>query len=509
MAQEVGLADVYAGIEHAFKDKNFQKVEALLWPAVDQFPADSRLWFYGGCLNFKIDRHALAAQCFHRAIDLDDAPHIYSNLGACYRRMNMHERGLNILMAALERNPDYAPALVNVGSMYVNEGQPEKGIPFLERAVAVGGERGAVWNLGLLYLEAARFAEGFDAYREGVHHERAVRCYGTTEGAEGVEPIAEPKLLTTADVAEARANGRRPRLVVWGEQGIGDELMFGTILEEAQREFDVTFECHPRLQRLHHNAHPGLKLYPTRKDEFIQWPILEREVFEFKAPIGDLASYYRRSVESFNPHPTYVASPSETARYREQLEIIAEGRPIVAIATRGGVLSTAREYRTIRIPELDRLIDATDCLFVCVDYDDMFGTTGYLTEKHGANRWKWWPSIVQHWDYDHTAALLNACDLTVTVCQTVAHMSAGMGLPTRVLTPIRCAWRYATIKDKPDLWYWYPFPEVKLYRQDDPESWAHPIDRVIADIKSLSPPRVAHVVSPAPAMSAMKAGRRR
>ena len=41
---------------------------------------------------------------------------IYSNLGACYRRMNRNEQGLAILMQALDRSPNYAPALVNVGS---------------------------------------------------------------------------------------------------------------------------------------------------------------------------------------------------------------------------------------------------------------------------------------------------------------------------------------------------------------------------------------------------------
>jgi ADP-heptose:LPS heptosyltransferase len=98
---------------------------------------------------------------------------------------------------------------------------------------------------------------------------------------------------------------------------------------------------------------------------------------------------------------------------------------------------------------------------------------------------------VQHWDFDHTAALLAACDLTVTVCQSAAHLSASMGLPTRVLTPIRCAWRYCPIPHEPELWAWYPDPEIRLYRQDDPDSWSGPLGRVIADINALGEKREA------------------
>lgn len=494
MTQEVGLQDVFAAIEAAFSQNDLTRVEALLWPALDQFPKESRLWFYGGCVLFKAARVASAAAHFERAIQLDETPFVYSNLGACYRRLNLHEEGLEILRQAHERAPNYAPTLVNLGSMYVNEGCPEEGIPYLEKAKATSDERGAIWNLGLLYLESARFAEGFDHYRQGVSHERAARSFGSSKGT-----IPEPEMLTPELFEEHGGKGKR--IVVWGEQGIGDELMFGTILEDMRKDFEVVFECHPRLQRLHNNAHPNLKLYPTRKEEWISWPIEQKEIFDFKCAIGDMASYYRRSLDAFKDHwkqagATYRANPEEIMRYREHLLSEAGGRPIVALGTRGGVMQTARQYRTIRTQEIDRLMKETDAYFVSIDYDDMFGLANYISETHGEGRFRWVPTITQHWDYDHLAALLAACDMTVTVCQSAAHLSAGMGLKTRVLTPIRCAWRYAQIKEEPDLWYWYPDEDIKLIRQDDPKSWDHPINRIISDINELKAPKKTVTVSP-------------
>jgi tetratricopeptide (TPR) repeat protein len=483
VAEELGLSDVCASIDDAFKREDYKRVEQLLYPALDQFSELPQLWFYAGNLNFNTGKVALAAQCFQHCIDMDSNPLVLANLGAALRRLNKNEQGIAVLEGALDRYPDYEPALVNLGSMFVNEGEPEKGIPALERAVKIGTEkgkleRGALWNLGLLYLEAGHFAEGFDIYRKGLGAERMTRSYGYKD-------VPEPEVLGPEH------DGAGKTLIVYGEQGIGDELMAGTIIEDARKEFaEVIFECHPRLVDLHQRAHPGMRLFPTRKDEYIGWPIEHGIRADYKCPILDLAARYRRDTESFERAwseygPTYSADAAEIAEYRQQLEALAQGRPIVGLATHGGVIQTARQYRTMRVNDIDNLFANTDCLFVGLDYDDMTGFTVHVHEKFGENRYRWFPAAVQHWDYSHTAAMVGACDMVVTVCQSVAHLSAAMGVPTRVLTPKACAWRYAVV-DHSEKWFWYPGEQVKLYRQGEYKNWDVPIARVVQDIKELT-----------------------
>jgi tetratricopeptide (TPR) repeat protein len=481
--EEIGLSQVCDSIDDAFRREDYTRVAQLLWPALDQFSELPQLWFYAGNYHFQTGKVALAERCFKHCVDLDSNPLVLANLGASLRRLNKHEEGLAVLEGCLDRYPDYEPALVNLGSMFVNEGDPDKGIPPLERAVKLGTEkgkleRGALWNLGLLYLEAGKFAEGFDIYRKGLGAERMTRSYGYTD-------VPEPEVLGPEH------DGTGKTLIVYGEQGIGDELMAGTIIEDARKEFgEVIFECHPRLVELHQRAHPGLRLFPTRKDDYIGWPIENGIRADYKCPILDLAARYRRNAESFESAwnergATYSADTVESSDYREQLEAIAQGRPIVGLATHGGVIQTARQYRTMRVNDIENLFANTDCLFVGLDYDDMTGFTLHVHEKFGEHRYRWFPAIVQHFDYQHTAAIVEACDMVVTVCQSVAHLSAGMGKSTRVLTPKRCAWRYAPVGD-PDTWFFYPGSQIKLYRQDDPNSWDGPIARVVQDIKELT-----------------------
>jgi tetratricopeptide (TPR) repeat protein len=490
--QEVGLQDVFASIEQAFAKNDFPRVEALLWPALDQFPHEGRLWFYGGGVKFKQGHVAVAAALFQRAIELDDAPHMYSNLGACMRRLNLHDEGIHVLTTATEKSPDYGPALVNLGSMFVNEGCPERGIPYLERAARDPEAEGAEWNLGLLYLEAGRFAEGFEMYRRGVKRERAVRMFGSEK-----ENVPEPELMTPEIFDKAGG----ATVIVYGEQGIGDELMFCTILNQAIHDFDIILECHPRLERLHRNStwanelrrqDRAVRIYPTRKENWIRWPIDDKVHAHYKMPIGDLARYYRPDLASFKDAwnatgPTYTYSAAESLRYGAKLRALAGDRPIIGLATKGGVIQTSRNYRIIGVKEIDRLMTETDALFVSLDYDDMTGLAEYIDEKYGPERYRWFPSILHHWDYDHTAALVGACDLAVTVCQSVAHLAAYTGEQVRILTARKVAWREIAVPgNDPEEWYWAPSKDVRMYRQDEHDSWEPAITKVIADIRALS-----------------------
>jgi tetratricopeptide (TPR) repeat protein len=484
--QEIGLQQVFAEIDKAFAAHDFNRVDALLWPALNQFSDMAQLWFYAGNLLYQTEKIAMSVSAFQRCLELGENPLVMANLGAAYRRLNAHDEGIAVLKAALDRNPDYAPALVNLGSMFVNEGQPNDGIPYLERAVQLGRaagkyEQGSTWNLALLYLEAGRFAEGFEHYQRGLGDERVMRTYGKES-----KGIPEPAVLQQG----TEANGQT--LIVWGEQGIGDELMFSTCLIDALHEFGkVVFECHPRLEWIYEQTFKAeieagkLKLYPTRKDDNITWPVTESPGAQYKCPIGDLAARYRRTLGDFSKEGRvvrYAYDRAESDQFRAKLEQFAQGRKIVGLATRGGVMQTARTYRTLKIKDAELLFNSTDCLFVSLDYDDMTGFSSYCEDKH-PGRYVWLPSIVQHWDYHHTAALAAACDLNVTVCQSVAHLCGVMGLNTRVLVPKRCAWRYTPTEGQ--RWYWYPHDNVKLYRETEANNWDTPLLDVIQDIKGL------------------------
>ena len=460
---ELRLDTVVERISEAIRNENLKLAHELLWPALDQKPDVGPLWFYAGILSSFEGRNAVAYQLFRRSHELEPHPANWANLGGVLRSMGRVEECRQMLQNGLARVGPDADILANLCGAYVNEGEPAKGIEYGEQALALKPDHlGCQFNLSLLHLESGNYARGFDLYAEGAHRHRIEKTY---------EP--DPPRLTPALHEQLKGQGKR--LIVWAEQGIGDELMFSTILREAKKDYEIVFECHARLETLFQHAswmksagYP-ITLYPTRKihgDDTVSGAGAD-----LKIALGNLGQLYRRNLSSFTWNgPVYSPDPHEVRQMRGYLEKIAAGRKIIGLALRGGTMSTARTYRMLPPQVLADLLNDPRYLFVSLDYEDMTSLGDYIAKTHGPNRFLWYPSICWAWDYKHQGALAKATDAVVTVCQSIAHLSAAMGHPTYVLTPSKPAWRYGITGES---WYWYNHPNARLLRQHGSD-WGPP-----------------------------------
>ena len=83
-------------------------------------------------------------------------------------------------------------------------------------------------------------------------------------------------------------------------------------------------------------------------------------------------------------------------------------------------------------------------------------------------------------DYDETAALVSALDLTVSVCTSVVHLTGALGRPVWVLAPQAPEWRYGT-RGEAVPWY----PSARVFRQEDYGEWDPVMRRVAAELHAL------------------------
>lgn len=468
--QPVGLAQVLETIQKALGNwrapGELESLEKFLWPALDQFPEFAPLWFYAGCYLSLTGRHALAIRAYEKSYELQPNPTIWTDIGASYRCMNRVTECRVALKRGLEAMPEDPQLLTNLAGSYVNEGEPWTGIGYGEKALARDVNEKTIWNLALLYLEAGVYDKGFDFYAEGKHHHREERIF---------EPDP-PKL--TPQLHEA-LKGRGVPLIVYGEQGLGDELMLATMLPDVAQDYEVIFECHPRLEWLHrHSRHGDLQILPTRKHKGAPAERLMPQA-DAKSAIGDLCRFYRRRAECFTWNtPVYHADVGERNEYRQYLEAFAGGRKIIGLATRGGEISTNTHYRRLPRASIERLFSREDCLFVGLDYEDMTELVEFAREKFGPERYVWSAAINFHWEYSHVAALIAATDAVITVPQSVMHLSAGLGHPTEVLVQSKPDWRMGQTGSR---WVWYPGDHCTLHRQVG-NDWDTVIDSAMAAI---------------------------
>lgn len=472
--QSISIDDVIQLCNQQLSAGHIDAAERLIHPALEQHHRHPGLLFAAGNIEFKKEHWAIARVLYERSVSIFEYPGVYSNLGAVCRRMHDVESSLQYLLRCIELDPTNESALTNLAAAYVNEGCPQRGIEWAEKALAVhSGAQKARWNLGLMQLESGDYANGFRNYRSGIAAgERMERFYDDKNSIPLIEQDSLPHWR------EFRAkNGRKPRLMVWGEQGIGDEIMFCSMLREAAEDFELIFECHPRLLTLF-QASMGIPLYGTRKERSIRWPMDDGIVADAKCPIGDLAGFYRTTKESFDGHGPYLHAPGDLLlRAHDWLHEQAKGKKIVGFAWSGGVAKTNMLYRSIQAEQLKSLMSDPRIFPVCLEYQNATKTIESLGVDIAYPR-----AYLEHHDYAYTAAIVGNLDALVTVNTSVVHLSGAMGIPAYVLTPSKPAWRYGVSDELVTPMYWYPATH-KLYRQQG-QDWQPAIDALVTEFNA-------------------------
>ena len=100
---------------------------------------------------------------------------------------------------------------------------------------------------------------------------------------------------------------------------------------------------------------------------------------------------------------------------------------------------------------------------VNLQYNADAAEIGVISEATGV-RISHWDEAIQ--DYDETAALISALDLTFTVCTAVVHLAGALGKPVWVLAPFSPEWRYGASGEN---MAWYP--SARVLRQSSFGDW--------------------------------------
>jgi hypothetical protein len=83
-------------------------------------------------------------------------------------------------------------------------------------------------------------------------------------------------------------------------------------------------------------------------------------------------------------------------------------------------------------------------------------------------------------DFAEAASALEQLDLLITIDAPIAHLGAGMGMPTWLLLPTVPDWRWQQGRgDSP----WYP--SLRIFRQTTQGDWGPVFERVAAELESL------------------------
>jgi len=271
---------------------------------------------------------------------------------------------------------------------------------------------------------------------------------------------------------------RDKRLLVYAEQGLGDQIMFASCLPDLlDRVGGCVIECAPRLAPIFRRSFPTATIKPQARDDARLASLVEAARFDYQVAIGSLPGYFRRNWSDFPQHNGYLhADAARVAYWKDRLDALGPGLK-VGISWFGGVASTRRAARSTQLQDWLPVLSQASCSFVSLQYGDVSGELETVSGEHQVNIHRW---SAANDDYDETAALVTALDLVISVQTAVVHLAGALGKPAWVLVPAVAEWRYLQSGDSMP---WYP--SLRLFRRRCANGWESVIAAVSVELAKL------------------------
>ncbi len=430
-------------------------------------PERAALWNRLGA--WRKDRGALPAarSAYERGLTLDPADAaLWNNRANVLKGQGDPDGARDALRRAAALRPDSAAIRNNLSDAHTLCGNPAAALAEAEAALARDPALAdARLARASALLALGRFAEGWDAWED--------------------RWTAEPWCRTAGRFPQPLWTGRPlggGRLLVWGEQGVGDELMFATLLplltqsstKETQSSTGVLagclLECDARLAPLFARALPGVEVVPRgpRPDPRLSAPDIAAQI-----PSGSLPRLLLRAEEDFRRlRPILKADPARVPALRR-----TGRRPLVGIAWHTTNPKWGR-LRNVPLADLARTLHGAGAEMVVLQYGDCAEEVAALAAAGIAIALP--AGLDRKDDLEGLAAQIAATDLVVTIDNATAHLAGALGHPVWLLLSHAPDWRWLMGRDDSP---WYP--SARLFRQTRSGDWSGPAEAVARALRGL------------------------
>lgn len=349
----------------------------------------------------------------------------------------------------------------------------------LRTSVEIDARHAEAWDtLGIVLQETGHVDAAIDMYTKSLesspsaHAPRWHRamayllCENFLQGWEDYEyrpPSASKPNQCDLPLWDGRNNGST-RLLIYPEQGIGDEIMFASCIENVSEMVgSCSLICSPKLEPLFRRSFANVDVRSNAH------PVLLTDATAI-APIGSLPLHCRPNVESFPKRDRYLyADTSRISHWRHELAALGTGLKI-GISWTGGTATTRRTRRSIPLHEWLPIFRLPNTHFISLQYTECQTELTTVRDKYGVEIHHWSRAIS---NYDETAALVSALDVVVSVQTALVHLCGALGQRAWVLVPIRPEWRYGRSGNKM-VWY----TTVTILRQSDQNSWTSTMEHM-------------------------------
>jgi tetratricopeptide (TPR) repeat protein len=475
-------------------------------------PEDPELLINLGLTAWNLKLTDGAAKMFQLYIaSCPDSPLGYNNLGSVQSDMGLPDTAIETLRNALYRMPGEAILWNSLATVLAENCRAEESLVFYEEAARLEPKFARAYhNLGFAYQHLSQLDKALVAYDKALElvvdpaerietlHSRSICLIGLGQLQEGFREyeirnnerfrcyfhhmINAPK-WQGEDV-------RGKKLLLVGEQGLGDEIMFSNILPDAQAAVGDNGKLQicvdPRMISLYQRSFPKAEVGTYDDRTLIDndgnkalrlVPFVSKDNLpDFWAPMGSALQYYRKSLADF-PHKSFlVPDPAQVATFQEKMAALPGKK--VGICWRSMLMTGKRAKYFSPIDAWGDLLQTPGITFVNLQYGDSAPDIARAKEKFGVTIHQVEGLDLKD-DIDGTAALCAALDLVISAPTAAAHTAASVGTEVWYLS-VGVGWPQLGTAEYP----WHP--KTRVYWPTKFGDWDAVMPRFAGDLAAFA-----------------------
>lgn len=464
------------------KTHKYDEAERIYLKLREDYEDDLTISMNLGMLYNTIGHYVKAANIFiETSQKYPNTPELYFHLGNVYANYEEYERAINWYMKALNLNTKYLDAYLNLGNAYFNLRRLKDALDLYKQLITFGFVDYRIFlNMGIIYYELKEYkqaeksfitamsmetksAELFLGYSEALliqgKYKEGWKYYKRRVHKDIVLYPYINKIPNTKEIE------RNKKILIAGEQGIGDNIMFGRYLFPFAEKYSFTFLIRKDLLKFFNLALKNLPIKISTNENMIN--------YDYVIPLLNLPEYFDTD-DSNIPEINYSTELLNTDVVRNRaLEKVTTN---IGICWKGKktpfhnrkrhmtlkkmlkTLSGLESYQTTVINLQHELTDFEKEL--CGNFDIESGAEG-------------------NEDLIETCKIISELDIVLTVDTVIAHLAATMGKITYLMLCYSPDWRWGYEGNK-SMWY----PTVKIFRQNELDNWDNVLNEVNNELRN-------------------------
>jgi Flp pilus assembly protein TadD len=427
-----------------------------------------------GLCFLKLQRYDEANKTLLKAINLDNQNIVIINsLGRLNHHLRKSKEAESYFDKAFALNPNSFETLNNMAGFYLEEGKYHKAINFYKKA-----EKLTPNNATLINNISKTFMCLHDVNKAEKYCRRAISLDQRNDEFKKILAFILLKKydfknawlyfdgrLSLSDFANKNStfkliqnkipnkniSNKDSKILVLREQGIGDELLYGTMYNDLLNQFsDLVIECDERLIPLFKNS------FESQKDKFVKLGTHSLDTkkinnFDYIIYAGSLGRYFRNDLNSFSQN-SYIKN-LENYKDLELDNILNKTQGLKIGISWKSLNNRYSSEKSLSLEDFENIFKIKNSTIFNLQYGDVNEDLNSFTKKLDYKIITLETLDIFN-NFSGLANLLKKLDLFVTVSNSTAHLAGALGVKTMLIKPVNHAsFHYWDYEDGKTPWY--------------------------------------------------------